>query len=157
MTSEATPARLTHLECPVTSRVALLPTQTALDRSQYPSRWRALAAYLERQRAERDVVVDAGTGEPPGPLVAVADRSLLVTRACYLSLRRALRIGVRPSGVVLVEEPGRALTGEDVEAALGAPVVATVLLDPKIARAIDSGLSVSRLPSACLSQLRAAS
>jgi hypothetical protein len=28
---------------------------------------------------------------------------------------------------------------------------------PKIARAIDSGLSVSRLPSACLNQLRAAS
>lgn len=157
MESDATPARLAHLECPVTRQLALLPTTVAPDPGRHPSRWRALAEHLDHQRSDRDVVVDAGTGNPAAALVAVADRSLLVTRSCYLSLRRALRMSARPTGVVLVEEPGRALTRDDVEAALGVPVVATVLLDPKIARAIDSGLSVSRLPLACLSQLRAAS
>jgi hypothetical protein len=48
---------------------------------------------------------------------------------------------------VLVDEPGRALRARDIEASLRAPVVATVLLDPAIARAVDAGLLVARLPT----------
>ena len=40
-------------------------------------------------------------------IVAGADRSWLVTRACFLSLRRAARAPLQPSGVVLLVEPGR--------------------------------------------------
>lgn len=156
MASNASAERLRHLERPVTSHLALLPTDAPIAPHSRVDRWSELVAFVGAQRENRDVVVDAGTGTPPEPLAELADRSLLVTRACYLALRRATGLGVRPTGVVLVEEPGRALTSDDVESALGAPVVARVLLDPKIARAIDAGLSIARLPTACLRELRAA-
>jgi hypothetical protein len=72
--------------------------------------------------------------------------SLLVLRPCYLALRRAVAAPFRPSGVVLVREPGRALTRRDVEAVLGVPVRAEVDVDPAIARAVDAGLLTARLP-----------
>jgi hypothetical protein len=67
-----------------------------------------------------------------------------------------VRQPTRPSGIVLVEEPGRALRPRDVEASLGAPVVATVLLDPAIARAVDAGLLLARLPTGFRNAVRVA-
>ena len=49
--------------------------------------------------------------------------------------------------MILVAEPGRSLRSSDVERAVGAPVVATVSLDPAIARAVDAGL-LAALPPA---------
>ena len=95
------------------------------------------------------VVVDCGVPAGPGPAGAVAagaDRSLLVLRPCYLALRRAVAAPVRPSGVVLVTEPHRALGRRDVEAVLGVPVRAEIPWDPDIARAVDAGLLATRLP-----------
>ncbi len=99
------------------------------------------------------VVVDAGPVVGDGPAAAVAarvaaesHRSLLVTRACYLGLVRARQASLVPSGVVLVHEPDRALTAVDVEAAIGAPVVARIDVDPAIARAVDAGLLGGRPP-----------
>lgn len=96
-----------------------------------------------------------GGGRPGGPsgpgataaeLVAHARRSLLVIRPCYLALRRAAQAPLRPTGVVLIREPGRVLTTADVEQAVGAPVVATLELDPAVARTVDAGLLATRLP-----------
>jgi hypothetical protein len=98
-------------------------------------RWAALGRAL-RLRHEH-VIVDAGTGDPSPELLAAADQRLLG----------------RPTGIVLVDEPGRRFGATDIEWSLGAPIVATVLLDPAIARAVDSGLLVSRLPRACTAQL----
>jgi hypothetical protein len=53
---------------------------------------------------------------------------------------------LRPSGVVLLAEPGRALTRADVAEVVGVPVVAEVALDPAVARAVDAGLLPVRLP-----------
>ncbi len=117
-------------------------------------RWFELAAHLRAD--SRHVIVDAGTGRPPDALVAAADETLLVTRACYLSLRRAVAVGIVPTGVVLVQEPGRSLRAADIEASIGAPIVSTALLDPAIARAVDAGLLASRLPSGWRRQLRGA-
>ncbi len=72
--------------------------------------------------------------------MAAASDSLLVTRACYLSLRRLVAGPVRPSGVVLVTEAGRALGRADVEDVVGVPVVAEVPIEPAVARAVDAGL-----------------
>jgi hypothetical protein len=111
------------------------------------------------------VVVDAGTvtasvAEPTlGPglaLAASATQSLLVLRSCYLGLRRALALPLRPSGVVLVREPGRALGARDVEAVLGVGVTAEVPWDPAVARAMDAGLLATRLPSVLVRALRRA-
>ena len=51
-----------------------------------------------------------------------------------------------PRPVVLLREPQRALTAVDVELAVGAPVVATIDVDPAVARAVDAGLLVGRPP-----------
>lgn len=96
----------------------------------------------------RPVVADCGSG-PAGPGLAVAaaaSTSLLVLRPCYLSLRQALKAPVRPSGVVVVREHGRALGRRDVEDVLGVPVRAVVDIDPAVARAVDAGLLPVRLP-----------
>jgi hypothetical protein len=85
-----------------------------------------------------------------------AEHSLLVTRPCFIALRRAQQLVVRPTGIVLVDEPGRALTSSDVEHALGVPVVAEVRLDPAVARAVDAGLMVARLPRSLVASLRCA-
>jgi MinD-like ATPase involved in chromosome partitioning or flagellar assembly len=118
-----------------------------------PQRWDQLAAALA---AMPSVVVDAGTGTPPDELHQRASQSLLVTRACFLSLRRAVQLPLKPTGIVLVSEPGRALGARDIEHALGAPVVAEVLVDPAVARAVDAGLLAARLPRSLVQQLRAA-
>ena len=76
-------------------------------------RWGQLGDWLNDSTRQRgyDITIDAGTGQPPPPLVERrVDRSLLVTRPCYLALRRAVRGDTRPTGVVLVADAGRALS-----------------------------------------------
>jgi hypothetical protein len=145
LASEAPASRLTALEVRVDGRSTLLPRGCVT--SIAPERWVALATWLRSER--RTVVVDAGsTGDPPRAVVRAADHALLVTRPCYLALRAAARSQARPTGIVLIDEPGRVLRARDIEAGLGVPVVATVLLDPAIARAVDAGLLRARVPSA---------
>ena len=103
----------------------------------------------------RPVVADCGA-EPDGAALAVAagaTRSVLVTRACFLSLRRALSAPLRPSEIVLLTEPGRSLSRLDVEDCIGAPVVAEVAVDPTVARAVDAGLLATRLPRTLVREL----
>jgi hypothetical protein len=104
----------------------------------------------------RPTVVDCGTN-PTGVAAAIAERadhSILVTRPCYLALRRTLSDqSPRPTGVVLVREPGRVLSADDVAAAVRAPVVAEIDVDPAVARAVDAGLLLSRTPASLDAEL----
>lgn len=145
---------LARLEVEGPGGVRLLPLGAAAaavtgDREWPPvtaGRAEVLAAVLAAE--SRPVVVDCGCG-PTGvglTLAAAASISLLVLRPCYLSLRRAMAAPLTPSGVVLVDEPGRALGRSDVENVLGVPVKAVVALDPSIARAVDAGIFPGRLP-----------
>ena len=118
-----------------------------------PEAWQRLAAVLHG--VDLDVVVDAGLGAPPAALLP-GSTSLLVTRACYLSLRRAAHAGTVPDGVVFVREPGRSLGRRDIEHAVKAPVVAEVEWDPAIARSVDAGLLAGRLPASLGHGLRRA-
>lgn len=79
---------------------------------------------------------------------------LLVTRPCYLALRRAVAEAPPVDGVVLVEEPERSLNRSDVEAVIGRPVVTTIPYDPAVARAVDSGLLSMRVPRSLAQALR---
>jgi hypothetical protein len=88
------------------------------------------------------VIIDAGTHYFPDEL-RNAGNNWLVTRACYLALRRATRMP-RPAGVIVVREQGRALTVRDVEAVLNTPVVATISFDPSVSRAVDAGVLPDR-------------
>ena len=77
----------------------------------------------------------------------------LVTRACYLALRRALAVSVAPDSAVLVQEPGRALNRSDVAAVLGIENIVVIPADAAVGRIVDAGLLASRLPAA-LTELR---
>jgi hypothetical protein len=149
---DAPPAALVDLTVEVNRTTQLVPRGSRpVDR--HSLRWADVGGWLaERPYA---VIVDAATGDPPNPLGEIG-RTLLVTRACYLALRRAVATPWRPDGVVLVAEPGRALRGPDVERAIGAPVVAAVSLDPAVARAVDAGLLSARLPRLLQRELRGA-
>ena len=119
-----------------------------------PGRGAALAAALARH--DRPVIIDAGSSPAGAALdvAAAASVSLLVVRPCFLALRRAVAAPVRPSGVVLVREPGRSLGRRDVEDALQVPVCAEVDLEPAVARAVDAGLLAARLPRSLAHALR---
>jgi MinD superfamily P-loop ATPase len=143
--------------CTTTAEASLLDVLTVevnrttrlLPRGRQPieshqDRWKDLAAWLTTRPSH--VIVDAGTRQPAAALTERADRTLLVTRPCYLALRRAVTTAHRPTGIVLVNEPGRALHRADVERAVGIPVVTQINLDPAVARAVDAGLLAARLP-----------
>lgn len=142
---DADAAALARLEVEVTPMLRMVP-------------WRGGAAptppgHLDRlvlalASEKRPVVVDCGSVGGPftWTVAGAASLSLLVMRPCYLALRRALAAPIRPSGVVLVSEPGRSLTAEEIEDVLGVPVRAEVPWNDGVARAVDAGLLAGRLP-----------
>jgi hypothetical protein len=123
------------------------------------ARTEVLAAVLGAD--PRPVVVDCGRVDADAvgtdvarTLAASATHSFLVIRPCYLALRRASAAGFRPSGVVVVREPGRSLGVSDIEDVLGVPVVAVIDHDARVSRAVDSGLFVGRIPVSLRRALR---
>jgi MinD superfamily P-loop ATPase len=151
MTSPPAGSReLERLAVPVRDEVRLIPRGAT---KAPDDQWARLAATLIGWPG---VIVDAGSGAPPLQLHEAADLSLLVTRPCYIAIQRARRIGVHPTGIAVIHEPGRSLSADDVERAIGAPVVVETRLDPAVARAVDSGLLVARLPRSLIMSLRRA-
>jgi CobQ/CobB/MinD/ParA nucleotide binding domain len=90
------------------------------------------------------VIIDAGTCATEWN--QHAERNVFVTRPCYLAVRRAIHLPRRPTEVVLMAEPGRALSTHDIEVVLGVPLSATVPVDIDTARIIDAGILGSRIP-----------
>lgn len=105
-------------------------------------RWSELVALV---CAHRGIVVDAGTGFVPDEVHDAADVSVLVTRPCYLSLRRAVH-GRTSGRVAVVDEPDRALGIADVAHVLGVRSPIRVPHSAAIGRAVDAGLLVERAP-----------
>lgn len=107
-----------------------------------------------------DVTAVVDCGPPGGPtgvaVAAAAGLSLLVIRPCYLALRRAARATIRPSGVVLVDEPGRSIGEREIADVLGVPVRARVPYEPAVARVVDAGLLANRVPRCLERSLRVA-
>lgn len=125
----------------------LLSAGTALPTHFASGRIDQLMVWLAGQRSP--VLVDAGCVDTPAShaLIDRADRSLLVTRLCYLSMRRAVASPRAATGVVLLREAGRSLKESDVASALNVAVVARLDVSAEIARAIDAGLLEHRMPS----------
>jgi hypothetical protein len=100
----------------------------------------ALDTLAALSAAGRRVIVDTGTDHTATHrLDPLHPSRYLVVRPCYLAVSRAVAVPYTPDHVILVREPLRALTAQDVEHALALPVTA-VPYDPVIARAIDAGL-----------------
>jgi hypothetical protein len=145
---------LDHLSIPATPGLRLLPAGTPGLPHRPP---RARVELLARALSSQRVVADLGIPPPELlPLLNRADVSLLVIRPCYLALRRAIALPARPTGVVLVGEPGRALGRREVEDVTGVRVLAEVAVEPTIARAVDAGLLSARLPRGIARALRSA-
>lgn len=105
-------------------------------------RWGELLALVS---AHPGIVIDAGTGFIPDEVHAAADRSVLVTRPCYLSLRRAVHVR-RATDVAVIDEPDRALGITDVAHVLGVRSPIRVPHSAAIGRAVDAGLLLERAP-----------
>ena len=109
----------------------------------------AICAMSEPVAAGHRVLVDTGTDhEVLHRFDPLSPQRLLVTRPCYVALRRAIGVPFVPDHVVLISEHQRCLTERDVSLALALPVT-SVPYDPAIARAIDAGLLAAR-PPPCL-------
>ena len=96
---------------------------------------------------------------------SAARLALVVGNAKYVKLgkldnpgrdARLMAENIRPTGVILVAEEGRALSAADVEDVLGVPVQVAVTVTAQVARAVDSGLLASRLPRSLERELRRA-
>ncbi len=161
LTSDAPAEHLADLLVELDASTTLLPhrlgrrppTPAELPSERLPDAVAWLRGW-ERSNAG-EVVIDAGTGEPPTALHA-AERSLLVTRNCYLAVSRASRMDHTPGAIVLIEEPGRGLTAREIEQAVGAPIITTLSWEAEVARAVDAGLLRGRLPKVIDRALRRA-
>jgi hypothetical protein len=152
---EVEPDALGHLATSATPGLRVLPAGPRTTGMAPATRVELLGQALAA--GPGDVVVDLGVLTPElEPLLARADRSLLVLRPCYLALRRATALPTRPTGIVLVMEPGRALGRREIEDAIGVRVAAEVDVEPTIARAVDAGLLAGRLPRGLSRTLKAA-
>lgn len=134
----------------VNSSLRLLPRR--LGPQPTDSQWLSLVTELSSLRGP--VVVDVGNIVPAASLVDAAAASYLVTRSCYLALRRATGFihangtganhGI--DGCILLSEPGRALSAGDVSTVLRVPVRANVPVEASVSRAVDAGLLAHRVP-----------
>ncbi len=96
------------------------------------------------------------TGTAPG-LEDTVDRFYLVTRGPgYTQLRRFQHPTHQRrhyNGLILVQEPDRALRPSDAEAAVSLPIVAVIRTIPAISRVIDSGLFRARAHNSVITAL----
>lgn len=90
----------------------------------------------------KDIVFDCGQNPSSVPKGV----NILVTKHCYIAMRRGLQLNVKPDMIVVLSEDGRALRDVDVEACLGVKIAAVIKYDPTVSRSIDAGLMSSRLP-----------
>ncbi len=82
-----------------------------------------------------------------GPQAAGGSSNIVVLRGpCSIGLRSLAQPSDQIDGVIVICEPWRSITAQDVESVVRAPVVATIPHSPRIARLNDAGLLGARLP-----------
>ena len=132
----------------------LAPTGTFDFETLNGNAWDKLLRALSLKHSEGcNIIVDLGRADIPLALRKIVDTCYLVTRPCYLALRRAVDLETAFSGVIVVNEPDRVLTSRDVESVLKLKCVAEIPYTSEISRRVDSGLLKSRLPMALQSVL----
>lgn len=148
---------LERIETPATEQLGVL-----LRGRRVPAASRADLLVARFEREDRAVIIDCGCLRPAGALdspvellgdlafrtacAQAATTRLLVSRACYLSLRAGAKSPVDPTSVALLSEPHRSLGVDDALAVLDTPVDFDIAVDPVIARLVDSGMLTLKLP-----------
>lgn len=109
--------------------------------------WNKLAqAVMQKESDGYNIIIDFGQANLPLAFNKLTHTHYMVTRPCYLSLRRAVNLDQRFSGVIVVQDHDRVLTTSDVESVMKLKCVAEVPYSSDISRRVDSGLLKSRLP-----------
>lgn len=102
-------------------------------------------------------IVDGGTLTDTGSGGDEHARYVVLRGPCYLALATLIGRAERNfDGVILLNEPGRAMTANNVAEVTSLPVVATIPVHARVARCIDAGVLTARaanLPE--LAELRA--
>ncbi|MEI7507095.1 MAG: hypothetical protein WCK23_09790 [Actinomycetes bacterium] len=110
--------------------------------------WTNLAQEVMQKESDGyNIIIDFGQANLPLAFNKLAHTHYMVTRPCYLSLRRAVNLDQKFSGVIVVQEHDRVLTTSDVESVLKLKCAAEVPYSSDISRRVDSGLLKSRLPA----------
>lgn len=137
---------LVALERPVGDRLRLLGRGRADLSQPDPDRLELMAGVLAV--SSRTVVVDAGPTARYRWWGGVGGTVVVVLRPCYLGSRRLIALGglADDEVLVVVEEDGRVLRAGDVASALDARWMVRSSWDPAVARAVDAGLLVTRMP-----------
>ncbi len=118
------------------------------------SAWSRLALELgPRSENGAAIVVDCGRDPIAHELRTAVSRHILITRPCYLSLRRSRLFENSFDSVIVIEESHRVLTSADVQSVLGVPIAARIPLTSDIARRVDAGVIISRPPRQLLDAL----
>jgi MinD-like ATPase involved in chromosome partitioning or flagellar assembly len=148
---EAPTEALEHLAVEAAGDLVLLPRGSASRSLDPPAAAEAGAALAVALRdGPVPTVLDLGPAVAPAAraLLEVSDAAVLVTRGCYLALRRGVAAPglARTSGLVVVEEAGRSLGARDVADVLDRPVLARVAVRASIARSVDAGVLATKLP-----------
>ncbi|MGH1504598.1 MAG: hypothetical protein ACRBI6_13650 [Acidimicrobiales bacterium] len=144
-----TPGSLARLARPVTPTLEVLSVGRDLPPADRTERLELLARLLRCWPDQ--VVVDLGRLTSAAldgreRLAALASRSVIVSRACYLAISAGRRLPPADD-VVLIKEKGRSYRIPDCAGALSAPVTVQLPWDERVARAVDSGLLLSRPPA----------
>ncbi len=140
----ATPAdALDRLAVDTGRGLSLLPLGRRSPRTATPEAGAALGVVLAQD--ERVTIADVATADSESlrAIVEVSDVSIVVTRDCYLALRRAARAPLvqRAAGVVVGQEGARGLHHRVVTDVLQLPLLDVVPWHAHVARALDSGVS----------------
>ena len=83
--------------------------------------WARLVTAL---KGSGNVIIDAGTGRPPRGLRDLAQQSLLVTRPCFIAIRRAQHMDCSTDGCGARRRTWQGTDVSAMSAPLGVPVVA---------------------------------
>ncbi len=150
---------LDRLAVDVTTGVTLLPRGTGSGVLAPPAAAEAGAALAVALRdGPVPTIVDAGRADTPAAraVVEVSDVSLVVVRACYLGLRRAVHapLVAHAAGAVVVGENQSSLLARDVTEVLAIPAVASVPWTSSAARLVDAGVFARRAPDSVLRPAR---
>jgi hypothetical protein len=102
------------------------------------------------------VVIDLGTRDDQltRDIRQASDISVVVLRACYLGLSRAMHKAHDSDVCVVVKEPGRTITSAQIAEALKVPAVIEIDARRDYAKAIDAGVLMYRTPAAMITPIK---
>ncbi len=128
------------LQVELNDQVALLPRgKGEFDQARLATLWSLLCG------KPQVVIIDAGSGAAAVELVGDDSvRRVMVVTTCYCAVYRAARMASQIDDMVVMADPTRSLTVEDVEGGVGKNAAVAFALDPAIARWGDAGLLLDR-------------